>query len=173
MAKYKLNGQIPVVHPSAYVAEMASVIGQVQLDELTSVWDFACIRGDIEHIHIMTGSNIQESAVLHTSLGYPLLIGKNVTVGHLACLHGCTVGDDSLIGIGAVVLNGATIGKNCIIGAGALITEGKKIPDRSLVLGSPGKVVRMLEDHEVAKLTSAAAYIEKAQLFKTTLEKID
>lgn len=173
MAKYKINGQAPTVHPSAYVAEMSSIIGKVQLDENTSVWDFAAIRGDNELIHIMEGSNVQEGAVLHTDIGYPMVVGKNVTVGHQACLHGCNIGEGSLIGIRSVVLNGAKIGKNCIIGAGALITEGKEIPDRSLVVGSPGKVIRTLNDEEVARLIGAAFYVQKAKLFKDTLEKID
>jgi carbonic anhydrase/acetyltransferase-like protein (isoleucine patch superfamily) len=173
VAKYKINGEAPTVHTSAYVAEMASIIGKVQLDENTSVWDFAAIRGDNELIHIMEGSNVQEGAVLHTDIGYPMVVGKNVTVGHQACLHGCTVGEGSLIGIRSVVLNGAKIGKNCIIGAGALITEGKEIPDRSLVVGSPGKVIRTLNDDEVARLIGAAFYVHKAKLFKDTLEKID
>jgi carbonic anhydrase/acetyltransferase-like protein (isoleucine patch superfamily) len=173
VAKYKINGEAPTVHASAYVAEMASIIGKVQLDENTSVWDFAAIRGDNELIHIMEGSNVQEGAVLHTDIGYPMVVGRNVTVGHQACLHGCTIGEGSLIGIRSVVLNGAKIGKNCIIGAGALITEGKEIPDRSLVVGSPGKVIRTLNDDEVARLIGAAFYVQKAKLFKETLERID
>lgn len=172
MAKYKFEGIAPVIHPTAYVAEMSSVIGQVQLDENTSVWDFAAIRGDNELIHIQAGSNIQEGAVLHTDIGLPMVIGKGVTVGHQACLHGCTVGDGSLIGIRSVVLNRAKIGKNCIIGAGALITEGKEIPDRSLVVGAPGKVVRTLSDEEVAMMINASFYELKAKRFIDTLEKI-
>jgi len=114
VAKYKINGEAPTVHSSAYVAEMASIIGKVRLDENTSVWDFAAIRGDNELIHIMEGSNVQEGAVLHTDIGYPMVVGKNVTVGHQACLHGCTVGEGSLIGIRSVVLNGAKIGKTVL-----------------------------------------------------------
>ncbi|HEY1058983.1 MAG TPA: gamma carbonic anhydrase family protein [Limnobacter sp.] len=172
MAKYSVDGVAPIVHPSAYVAEMSSLIGKVQLDENTSVWDFAALRGDNELIHIQAGSNVQEGAVLHTDIGFPLNVGKLVTVGHQACLHGCTVGDGSLIGIRAVVLNGAKIGKHCIIGAGALITEGKEIPDRSLVVGSPGKIVRTLSDDDVARLIGAQFYIEKAKVFKNTLERL-
>jgi carbonic anhydrase/acetyltransferase-like protein (isoleucine patch superfamily) len=173
LAKYKVNGQTPWIHPSAYIAKMASVIGKVRLEENTSVWDFAALRGDNELIHIMQNSNIQEGAVLHTDIGYPLLIGKHVTIGHQACLHGCTVGDGSLIGIRSIVLNGAKIGKNCIIGAGTLITEGKEIPDRSLVFGSPGKVIRSVSDDEMNQLKGASTYVKKAKLFKDTLEKID
>lgn len=172
MAVYQLDNLTPTIHPSVYVAEKASVIGKVQLDENASVWDCAAIRGDNELIHIQTGSNIQEGAVLHTDIGYPMSIGPNVTVGHQACLHGCTVGEGSLIGIRSVVLNGAKIGKNCIIGAGALVTEGKEIPDRSLVIGSPGKVVRTLSDDEVANMIGAAFYVMKAKHFKETLKKI-
>lgn len=173
MARYKIDGHSPSVHPSAYIAEMSSVIGKVQLDQNTSVWDFAAIRGDNELIHIMEGSNVQEGAVLHTDKGYPMIIARNVTVGHQACLHGCTVGEGTLIGIRSVILNGAKIGKNCIIGAGTLITEGKEIPDRSLVLGSPGKVVRTLSDDDVAKMTGSTIYVQKAKLFKEKLERID
>ncbi|WP_370261861.1 gamma carbonic anhydrase family protein [Limnobacter sp.] len=173
MAKYSIDGHSPQVHPSAYVAEMSSVIGKVRLDEHTSVWDFAAIRGDNELIHIMQGSNVQEGAVLHTDIGFPMVVGQNVTVGHQACLHGCTVGDGSLIGIRAVVLNGAKIGKHCIIGAGALVTEGKEIPERSLVVGSPGKVIRTLSDDDVAKMIGAQFYVMKAKLFKEKLQKID
>lgn len=172
MAVYKLADSIPTIDPSAYVATLASVIGKVQLDANTSVWDSATLRGDNELIHIQEGTNIQEGAVLHTDIGYPMVLGKHVTVGHQACLHGCTVGEGSLIGIRSVVLNGAKIGKNCIIGAGSLITEGKEIPDRSLVIGSPGKVVRTLSDEEVARMINAQFYVMKAKLFKEKLEKI-
>ncbi|MFN4328447.1 MAG: gamma carbonic anhydrase family protein [Limnobacter sp.] len=173
MATYEIDGDAPTIHPTAYVAELSSVIGKVQLDENTSVWDFAAIRGDNELIHIQAGTNIQEGAVLHTDIGIPMVIGKGVTVGHQACLHGCTVGDGSLIGIRSVVLNGAKIGKHCIIGAGALITEGKEIPDRSLVVGSPGKIVRTLTDEDVAKMLNAPFYEYKAQLFKTKLKRLE
>ncbi|MDH4395472.1 MAG: gamma carbonic anhydrase family protein [Limnobacter sp.] len=172
MAVYKIEDHTPQIDPSAYVAEMASVIGKVQMDEDTSIWDGATIRGDNELIHIQAGTNIQEGAVLHTDIGLPMTIGKNVTVGHQACLHGCQVGEGSLIGIRSVVLNGAKIGKNCIIGAGSLVTEGKEIPDRSLVIGSPGKVVRTLSDEEVAMMINAQFYVLKAKLFKEKLVKI-
>lgn len=172
MAIYELDGKSPQVAQSAYVAEHSSVIGQVILEDETSVWDFAAIRGDNELIHIKSGSNIQEGAVLHTDIGYQLIVGENVTVGHQACLHGCTVGEGSLIGIRSVVLNGAKIGKNCIIGAGALITEGKEIPDRSLVVGSPGKIVRTLTEEEVQRNIGAAFYKMKAKLFKEKLKRI-
>ena len=131
-----------------FIAPSATVIGDVQLAKDASVWFNATIRGDNEPIIVGEGSNVQDGSVLHTDPGYPLKIGKNVTVGHMVMLHGCTIGDNSLIGIGAVILNNAKIGKNCIIGAKALITENKEIPDNSLVIGSPGKVVREVTEEE-------------------------
>ena len=131
-----------------WVAQNATIVGDVTLEKNTSIWFNAVLRGDIENIHIGEGSNIQDGSVLHTDPGCPLKVGKNVTVGHLVMLHGCTIGDNSLIGIGAVILNKANIGKNCIIGAKALITENKVIPDNSLVVGSPGKIVREVTEEE-------------------------
>lgn len=173
MAKYALGDDKPQVDNSCYIAEMSSVIGKVKLDKDCSVWDFAALRGDNELIHLQEGSNVQEGAVLHTDIGFPMNVGKFVTIGHQACLHGCTVGEGSLIGIRAVVLNGAKIGKHCIIGAGALVTEGKEIPDRSLVVGSPGKVIRTFNDDEVARMIGAQFYVMKAKLFKDKLNRID
>ena len=132
-----------------WVAPNATIIGDVTLDKNSSIWFNAVLRGDIENIHVGEGSNVQDGSVLHTDPGYPLKIGKNVTIGHLVMLHGCTIDDNSLIGIGAVVLNKARIGKNCIIGAKSLITENKEIPDNSLVMGSPGKVIRQLTEDEI------------------------
>ena len=132
-----------------WVAPNANVIGDVTLEKNTSIWFNATLRGDIENIYVGEGSNVQDGSVLHTDPGYPLKIGKNVTVGHLVMLHGCTIGDNSLIGIGAVILNNAKIGNNCVIGAKSLITENKEIPDNSLVVGSPGKVIRKLTEEEV------------------------
>ena len=132
-----------------WVAPNAMIIGDVILEKNTSIWFNATLRGDIENIQIGEGSNVQDGSVLHTDPGYPLKIGKNVTVGHLVMLHGCTIGDNSLIGIGAVILNNVKIGKNCIIGAKSLITENKEIPDNSLVVGSPGRVIRKVTDEEV------------------------
>ena len=132
-----------------WVASNATVIGDVTLEENTSIWFNTTLRGDIENIQIGEGSNVQDGSVLHTDPGYPLKIGKNVTVGHLVMLHGCTIGDNSLIGIGEVILNNVKIGKNCIIGAKSLITENKEIPDNSLVVGSPGRVIRKVTDEEV------------------------
>ena len=140
-----------------YIAPGAQVIGQVELAREVSIWFNAVLRADNEPIRIGHGSNLQDGCVCHVDPGFPLTVGENVTVGHMALLHGCSVGDGTLIGMGAVILNGAKIGSECIIGANALITEGKEIPDRSLVMGQPGKVVRELDDEAVAGLQRAAA----------------
>ena len=142
--KYRLADSQVDAHPDSWIAPTAAVIGKVRLEAGASVWFSAVLRGDNELIHIGENSNVQDGTVMHTDMGWPLTLGKGVTVGHNAMLHGCTVGDHSLIGIGAVILNGAKIGKHCIIGANTLIAEGKEIPDGSLVVGSPGKVVREL-----------------------------
>ena len=153
-----------------FVADSASVIGNVHLKANASVWFGAVIRGDNELITIGEGSNIQECSVLHTDPGYPLTIGRDCTIGHKVMLHGCTIGDNSLIGINAVILNGAVIGRNCLVGAGALITEGKEIPDNSLVVGAPGKVIRTLGEEQVRGLTqSAHHYVENFKRFKQGL----
>ncbi|MEX3955395.1 carbonic anhydrase/acetyltransferase-like protein (isoleucine patch superfamily) [Trinickia symbiotica] len=173
MAMYKLGEHAPTIHESVFVADTATIIGQVTLDENASVWFGAAIRGDNEPIAVGAGSNIQEGAVLHTDPGYPLVIETNVTVGHQAMLHGCTIRDGALIGIQAIVLNGAVIGRNCLVGAGAVVTEGKVFPDRSLILGAPAKVVRQLTDEEVARLESnAAGYVQRRALFKEQLVRI-
>ena len=143
-----------------WVAPNASIIGDVTLKKDTSIWFNATLRGDVENIYIGEGSNVQDGSVLHTDPGYPLKIGKDVTIGHLVMLHGCTIGDNSLIGIGAIILNGAKIGKNCIIGANALVTENKIIPDNSLVIGSPGKIVRLVNDDEVKSITENAIHYQ-------------
>jgi len=143
-----------------WVAPNATIIGDVTLDKNSSVWFNATIRGDIENIHVGEGSNVQDGSVLHTDPGYPLKIGKNVTIGHLVMLHGCTIGDNSSIGIGAVILNNAKIGNNCIIGAKALITENKEIPDNSLVVGSPGKIIREVTPEEINLITENAKHYQ-------------
>ena len=150
MAIYELDNKQPTLPKldSYWVALNASVIGDVEIHEGVSIWFNTVVRGDCEKIIIGENSNIQDSSVLHNDYGYPLIIGKDVTVGHQVMLHGCTIGDNSLIGIGAVILNKAKIGKNCIIGAKALITENKEIPDNSLVVGSPGKVIREVTEEE-------------------------
>ena len=173
MTLYQLGADAPQIDASAFVADTANVIGKVTLEANTSVWFGATIRGDNERITVGANSNVQEGAVLHTDPGYPLDIGQNVTIGHQAMLHGCTVGDGALIGIQAVILNGAKIGKECLIGAGALITEGKVIPDRSVVMGAPGKIVRQLSDEEAANLRrNNGNYVARAQLFSEKLERI-
>jgi carbonic anhydrase/acetyltransferase-like protein (isoleucine patch superfamily) len=173
MSLYQLDQHSPIVANSALVADSAQVIGNVELGEDASIWFGVVIRGDTETIRIGRGSNIQDGSVLHADFGKPLTVGDHVTVGHKVMLHGCTVGDGSLIGIGAVVLNGAKIGKGCIVGAGALVTEGKEFPDGSMIIGSPAKVVRELTADQQAHLhMSALHYIENARRFKVGLKKI-
>ncbi|MEA3119539.1 MAG: hypothetical protein QOI13_2809 [Paraburkholderia sp.] len=173
MAMYKLGEHAPSIHESVFVADTATIIGQVTLEENASVWFGTAIRGDNEPITIGAGSNIQEGSVLHTDPGYPLAIGANVTVGHQAMLHGCTIHEGALIGIQAVVMNGAVIGRHCLVGAGAVVTEGKVFPERSLILGAPAKVVRELNDEEVARLEeNAARYVTRRGLFKAQLVRI-
>ncbi|WP_085316344.1 gamma carbonic anhydrase family protein [Derxia lacustris] len=173
MAIYSYDDHSPDIHPTAHVAESADVIGKVALRENASVWYQAVLRGDNELIEIGTGSNVQDGAILHTDMGSPLTIGANVTVGHQAMLHGCTIGDNSLVGIQAVILNGAVIGRNSLVGAGALVTEGKVFPDNSLIIGSPAKVVRTFTDEEAAKFQrGAVGYVEKAGKHRGTLKRI-
>lgn len=170
--KYRLGDARVDAHEQSWIAPNASVIGKVRLEEGASVWFGAVLRGDNELIHIGENSNVQDGAVMHTDMGYPLTLGKGVTVGHKAMLHGCTVGDYSLIGINAVILNGAKIGKHCIIGANALITEGKEILDGSMVMGSPGKVVRELSEQQKKMLeASAAHYVYNARRFARELQE--
>ena len=166
MAIFKIGTHTPDVDASAYVTDSASVIGKVHLAANTSVWFGAALRGDNELISIGEGSNVQECAVLHTDMGYPLTVGKNVTIGHQAMLHGCTVGDGSLIGIQAVVLDGAVIGKNCLVAAVALVTSGKEFPDNSLIMGSPAKAVRELTPEQINDIQRGVqTYIERAAYF--------
>lgn len=173
MAIYELEGVAPEVAASAWVADSAEVMGNVQLAEDASIWFGAVLRGDCESISIGEGSNIQDASVLHADLGKPLVVGRHVTVGHQVMLHGCTIGDESLIGIGAVVLNGAKIGRNCLVGAGALITEGKEFPDGSMIIGSPAKAVRQLTPEQIEGLRrSAQHYVDNARRFKTGLRKL-
>lgn len=173
MPVYRYGERVPSVHESVFVAPGASVIGSVVLSENVSVWFGATLRGDNDLISLGKNSNVQEGAVLHTDPGIELTIGENVTIGHQAMLHGCTVGDGSLIGIQAVVLNGAVIGKGCLVGAGAVITERKVFPDRSLILGSPARVARQLTDEDVEKLLKAAqGYVERRGQFLANLKEI-
>ncbi|MDO9195981.1 gamma carbonic anhydrase family protein [Rhodoferax sp.] len=173
MAIYELDGAAPRIADSAWVADSAQVMGNVELADDASVWFGAVIRGDTETIRIGRRSNIQDMSVLHADVGMPLTLGDDVTVGHKVMLHGCTIGDGSLIGIGAVVLNGAKIGKGCLVGAGSLVTEGKEFPDGSMILGSPAKVVRQLTPEQLEGLRlSALHYVSNAIRFRTGLKKI-
>jgi len=174
MAVYRLDENTPKRHESAWVAESAAVIGNVVMAEGSSVWFGATVRGDNEPIKLGARSNIQDGAVCHSDPGSPLTIGEDVTVGHLAMIHGCTIGDGSLVGIGATVLNGAIIGENCLIGAHALVTEGKVIPDNSVVMGSPGKVVKTLTDVQAASVKMGAmVYVANSKRFRDGLERVD
>jgi carbonic anhydrase/acetyltransferase-like protein (isoleucine patch superfamily) len=173
MAIYRLGDHTPQLAATAFVADGATVIGRVELAEGASVWYGSVLRGDNDWIRIGRNSNIQDASVLHTDHGIPLQLGENVSVGHQCMLHGCTIGDGSLIGIQSVILNRARIGRHSIVGAGALVTEGKEFPDGAMILGSPAKVVRMLRDDEVARLAGIAAhYIEQAERHRTQMERV-
>jgi carbonic anhydrase/acetyltransferase-like protein (isoleucine patch superfamily) len=173
MTLYMLDGHSPKIARDTWVAPDANLIGKVVLEEAASVW-FGCIlRGDNEEIVIGAGTNVQENTVMHTDMGYPLVIGAGCTIGHKAMLHGCRLGENTLIGMGATILNGARIGKNCLIGAGALVTEGKEIPDGSLVMGAPGKVVRALDEQAIQGLrASALHYQQNMRRFRDGLQAI-
>lgn len=170
---YALDGHAPQIHPDTWVAPGAHVMGKVVLEAGASIWFCATLRGDNEEIRVGAGSNVQENCVLHTDMGSPLVIGANCTIGHKAMLHGCIIGEGTLIGMGATILNGARIGKGCLIGAGALITEGKEISDGSLVMGAPGKVVRVLDAEAQARLLqSAAGYQANMRRFRAGLTEV-
>ena len=173
MPLYRIDDRAPEIAPSAYIAEQATLIGRVVVGERATVLAGAVARADNEPIAIGNESNVQEGAVLHADPGFPLTIGKRVTVGHQAMLHGCTIGDGTLIGIQAVVMNGAVIGASCLVGAGAVVTEGKSFPERSLILGAPAKAVRTLTDADIANLERAASgYVERGAQFRTDLERV-
>jgi carbonic anhydrase/acetyltransferase-like protein (isoleucine patch superfamily) len=173
MALYEIDGVAPQLAPGAYVADNAQVIGRVVMGENASIWFGVVARGDSDTLTIGRNSNIQDLSMLHADAGVPLTIGENVTVGHQVVLHGCTVGDNSLIGIGAVVLNNARIGRNSIVGAGSVVTEGKEFPDNSLIIGSPAKVVRTLDEAAAARLRqNADHYVKNARRFAKGLKKI-
>jgi carbonic anhydrase/acetyltransferase-like protein (isoleucine patch superfamily) len=173
MALYELDGKSPQLAQGAWVAPSAEVIGAVELGENASVWFGVVIRGDNEPIRIGRNTNVQDLSVLHSDLGVPLTLGDNVTVGHQVMLHGCTIGDGSLIGIQAVVLNKARIGRNCIVGAGSVVTEGKEFPDNSLIVGSPAKAVRQLTEEQVKLLSHLAEhYVENAERYRRGFKKI-
>lgn len=171
---YEIDGMAPALDPArSWVAPTAVLIGRVVLEDDASVWYGAVLRGDNEPITVGRGSNVQEGCVLHTDMGYPLTIGADVTVGHLAMLHGCTIGEGSLIGIGTVILNGAIIGRDCLVGAKALIAEGKRIPDRSLVMGMPGKVVGEVRPEQIERMRAGAAhYVQRWRRFRADVREI-
>lgn len=170
---YELDGIAPEIAEDCWVAPDANLIGRVVLEPGASVWFGSTLRGDNEEIRVGAGSNVQENCVFHTDPGYALRIGANCTIGHKAMLHGCVIGDGSLIGMGATVLNGARIGKGCLIGAGALVTEGKDIPDFSLVMGTPGKVVRVLDEAaQAGLLKSAEHYRQNMRRFRAGLRPV-
>ncbi len=173
MALYALDDLTPQVDPTAWVADEACVIGQVTIGPQAGIWYGAVVRGDSAAIHIGARSNVQDNSVLHVDMNVPLVIGEDVTVGHQVVLHGCTIGDGSLIGIQAVVLNRARIGRNCLVAAGALVTEGKEFPDGSLIMGSPAQVVRELSPEALERLRfSSAFYVRNAQRHRAGLRRI-
>jgi carbonic anhydrase/acetyltransferase-like protein (isoleucine patch superfamily) len=173
MAIYQFGEHTPLVADTAWVADSASVLGNVELAQDASVWYGAVLRGDNDRIVIGRGSNIQDQSVLHTDAGVRLTIGEDVTVGHQVMLHGCTIGDGSLIGIQSVILNGAKIGKHCLVGACALVTEDKEFPDGSLIMGAPARVVRQLEPVQIERLiASARHYVEQARRHREKLIKL-
>lgn len=173
MAVYQLDDIAPRIASTAWVADSASVIGMVELAEGASVWFNTVLRGDNEWLRIGRGSNIQDGSILHTDKGYELVMGENVTVGHQVMLHGCTIGDNSLIGIQSVILNGAKIGRNCLVGAGSLVTEGKEFPDGSLIMGTPAKVVRPLTPEQIERLAwNARHYQDNARRYAAGLKRL-
>lgn len=175
MTLFALDGKQPTLPESDdfWIAHDANVIGQVIIEAGVSIWFGATLRGDNEPITIGEGSNVQENTVMHTDMGYPLNIGRGCTIGHKAMLHGCFIGDNSLVGMGATILNGAKIGKNCLIGANALVTEGKEIPDGSLVMGAPAKIVRQLDEKAIEGLRySALHYQENMRRFRSGLTEV-
>jgi len=174
MALYRIGDESPRLAEGAWVADSADVIGRVELKAGASVWYGSVLRGDNEWITIGERSNVQDGCVLHTDMGFPLTLGADVSLGHKVMLHGCTVGDGSLIGIGSVVMNGAKIGRNSIVGAGSLVTEGKEFPDNALIMGAPAKLVRSLTDEQAARMKlNAAHYVHNAQRHRETVARID
>lgn len=173
MAIYQLGARSPQIDATAYVFESATVLGDVRLAARSSVWPGAVLRGDNDPITVGAGSNVQDGSVLHTDIGQPLTIGENVTIGHQAMLHGCTIGDGTLVGMQAVILNGARIGRNCLIGAGALVGEGKEIPDNSVVIGRPGKILRSLTPADIAGIRAGnEQYQQRAAEYRDQLKRL-
>ena len=174
MAIYQLDEHAPQLAAGAWVADSAQVMGNVLLGENASVWFGCVLRGDNEVLRVGRNSNVQDGSVLHSDPGFPLTLGDNVTVGHQVMLHGCTVGDGSLIGIQSVILNGAKIGRNCLVGAGSLVTEGKEFPDGSLIIGTPARAIRQLSPEQIEGMKQIAAhYVENARRFAVGLKRLD
>jgi carbonic anhydrase/acetyltransferase-like protein (isoleucine patch superfamily) len=172
MALYRLDDRVPRIHDSAWVADSATVLGDVELEADASVWFGAVLRGDTDRIRIGRRSNVQDGSVVHADDGIATTVGDDVTIGHLVMLHGCSIGDGSLVGIGSVILNGACIGKHCLVGARSLVTEGKSFPDGSLIMGSPAVVVKALRPEQIEGLMqSAAHYVDNARRFRAGLLK--
>lgn len=173
MAIYRLGKYTPEIHPTVYVAESANIIGNVKIEAGASIWFGVTIRADNDLITIGENTNVQDCSMLHADPGYPVTIGKNVTIGHHAILHGCTVGDGALIGIRSTILNGAIIGENALVGACALVTEGKQMEANAMILGVPAKVAKIMSDEAVHKMQGAARhYVKQNKLFTEELEKI-
>jgi carbonic anhydrase/acetyltransferase-like protein (isoleucine patch superfamily) len=173
MALYQLDDDVPQLHPTAWVADDAQVVGKVVLEEGASVWFGAVLRGDNETLTVGRHCNVQDGTVIHSDPGFPVTLGEGVSIGHQVMLHGCSVGDGSLVGIQSVILNGAKIGRNCLVGAGSLVTEGKEFPDGSLIMGRPAKVVRPLSPEQLAGLKYAAEhYVENADRYRRGLKRV-
>lgn len=172
--KYEINGNAPAIPESCFVAPNASIIGDIRLGEDCSVWPFASLRADSDTITIGDRSNVQDNAVLHTAEGYPTDIGQDVTIGHNAIVHACTVADECLIGMGSTILSGAEIGEHCIIAAGAVVPEGKEIPEGSVVMGVPGTVVREVTEEDVDRIrNNAQVYVDKARSYRETFRAVE
>ena len=173
MPVYALGDHVPNIHPQTWIAANASVIGQVRLEKNVSIWWNCTLRGDTDLLVVGENTNIQDGSVLHTDPGLRLIIGRNVTIGHRAIIHGCTIGDSCLIGMGATLLDRSAIGKQCLIGANTLIPENKTIPDRSLVVGAPGRIVRQLTDEEINRIAEGnRCYVENWQYYQRALREL-
>lgn len=174
MAIFQLGEQVPRIGNDAWISESSQIIGNVEIADGASVWPGAVLRGDLEKIYLDSGSNIQDNAVVHVETGYPCIIGKNVSVGHAAVLHGCTIEEGALIGMGAIILNGAHIGRNAVVGAGALVAKGKTVEEGALVVGCPARFVRKLTDEEISRtLKNTTHYADQARLLRTALKRLD
>lgn len=171
MGLFEFDGKTPKVHPAAYVSPRASLLGDVKVEEDSSIWEYAVLRGDMNYIRIGKGTSIQDNATVHTTFTHPAIVGDHVTAGHNCVIHACEIGDRSVVGIGAIVLTGAKVGKECVIGAGSVITENTVIPDRSLVLGIPGKVKREVSDELLEGfLIGAELYVELGRKHKESIK---